>query len=237
MAPHLSPNRVLLALTFVSLLVAGRAAADEPPPPPAAPPEAVQPPPPPAPVEAAPAPVPTAAVAATPGAVQPFPRWLIHVNIAFNVYTYLGATDTLKETHLTPAERTMVFQILGFGYFVHPKLRLGLQVQFGESVFGGGALYQPSPSDKVWTLLAFIPWAVFHHKTFFIGAGPMIAPRAYGEWNPSGKGAEIGIFTAFGNGWKLSKHVGINLAVQIPITLFIRPTVAVTPALVLGFRF
>jgi hypothetical protein len=108
-------------------------------------------------------------------APKPLGKFLVYTSFAFNVYTYLGAQGASPATNLTPDNRAIIYQQLGFGYFVHPKLRLTLTLQFGETLTG-----LPNNASQ-FTLVGIIPWLVFTHRGFFTGAGPVLAPISYGK--------------------------------------------------------
>jgi hypothetical protein len=102
----------------------------------------------------------------------------------------------------------------------------------GETLSG----LKPNPTTGVTpsslALAAIIPWLVYTNGGFFGGAGPMFAPQAF-----SHSDFNAGIFTCAGYGVKLGAGLNLALAVQVPILLADRTSVAVTPALILGERF
>src|SRR6266446_4850991 len=111
--------------------------------------------PPPPPVSSAPSEAPITIAKPAP---KPPGRFLVYTSFAFNVYTYLGAQGTSLATNVTPDNRAIIYQQLGFGYFVHPKLRLTLTLQFGETLTG------LSNGASHFTLVGIIPWLVFTHR-------------------------------------------------------------------------
>ncbi|MEK6606481.1 MAG: hypothetical protein AABZ30_02365 [Myxococcota bacterium] len=148
--------------------------------------------------------------------------WLIHANLGVNAYTYLGAKDPDTSHHFTPDERLVLLQQIGAGYFVHPNLRLQLMLQLAETLSG-------LPAGKsTMTLFGVIPWAVLTDGRFFTGAGPLIAPRSYGQDE-----LDAGVFTAHGVGFPLGGGWGLAGAVQVPVMLKRRLSVQVSPAVVL----
>jgi hypothetical protein len=153
-------------------------------------------------------------------------RGFVHASLGFNVYTHLGATSTAAATDFTPANRAMLFQQLGVGYWVHPLLRLQLTFMFGETLTGMSA------GQSAFTLAAVMPIACFTWKGLFVGVGPLFAPRALGNW-----GVNVGLFTVAGYALSLGKGFSLALAVQAPFMFMQRYSAAVTPALVLGYRF
>lgn len=170
--------------------------------------------------EPAAAPEPAAPAPAPPG------RRFLHVSFGFNVYTHLGATASAPASDFTPLSRVALFQQVGAGVWVHPLLRLQLTVMFSETVTG------VPPGGSAFTLAAVMPLAFLTWKGAFIGAGPLLAPRAFGNW-----GFHLGLFTIAGYGVPLGQGFALSLAVQVPIMFLQRVSVAVTPALVLGYRF
>ena len=167
---------------------------------------------------------PAAEVTATPP--PPAPRGFVHASLGFNVYTHLGATSTAAATDFTPANKAMLFQQLGVGYWVHPLVRLQLTFMFGETLTGMSA------GQSSFTLAAVMPIACFTWKGLFAGVGPLFAPRALGNW-----GLNVGLFTIAGYALSLGQGFSLALAVQAPFMFMQRSSVAVTPALVLGYRF
>src|SRR5262249_23595312 len=156
---------------------------------PATPPAAETPPA--APSSATPA-TPSATAAAPVAVAKPAPKppgkFLVYTSFAFNVYTYLGESGMAPATNITPADRAIIYQQVGFGYFVHPKVRLTLTLLFGETVTG-----LPATASK-FTVFSIIPWVVYTDKGFFTGIGPSLAPVSYGKVG----NFDAGIFTATG---------------------------------------
>jgi len=189
-------------------LVGSARAAEEPPPSPAS-----------APVEAP--------VTIAKPAPKPPGKFLVYTSFAFNAYTYLGAQGMSPATNLTPDNRAIIYQQLGFGYFVHPKLRLTLTLQFGETLTG-----LPNGASH-FTLLGIIPWLVFTHRGFFTGAGPALAPISYGKV----PNFDAGIYTATGYTFKLPRNLSLSPALQVVLMLNQRVSFALTPTLALAYRF
>ncbi len=150
----------------------------------------------------------------------------VHVNLAVNVYTWLGATASAPATDFTPATRLSLFQQVGAGYWVHPLLRLQLTLMFGETVTG------LPPGGSAFTLASAMPLAVLTWKGAFLGTGPLIAPRAFGTW-----AFHFGWFNFAGYGVPLGGGFILAVAVQVPVMFLQRVSVAVTPALMLAYRF
>src|SRR5438874_2943439 len=142
-------------------------------------------------------------------APKPPGRFLVYTSFAFNVYTYLGAQGMSPSTNLTPDNRAIIYQQLGFGYFVHPKLRLTLTLQFGETLTG-----LPNGASH-FTLVGLIPWLVFTHRGFFTGAGPVLAPISYGKV----PNFDAGIYTATGYTFKLGRGLSLSPALQVVLML------------------
>ncbi len=154
-------------------------------------------------------------------------RFLVYTSFAFNVYTYLGPTSTAPATNLTPADRAIIYQQLGVGYFFHPKLRVMLTLQFGETLTGLPA------NGNTFTLLGIIPWLVFSHRGFYTGAGPVLAPISYGKV----PNFDAGIYTATGYSFQLGRGLSLSGAVQAVLMLDQRVSFAITPTVALGYRF
>jgi hypothetical protein len=172
---------------------------------------------------------------ATATIVKPAPkppgRYFVHANFAFNVYTYLSAMGDgmgpRAATHLTPANRAIIFEQVGFGYYVHPKLRLQLTMQIGETLTG-----LPDGKSPV-ALLAFLPLAVFTHKGFVLGVGPQFAPIS-ANTVPRVDG---GLFAVTGYTFKLPKGFSLGGLVQGSFLFRDRVTAAISPAVIVANRF
>jgi len=160
-------------------------------------------------------------------APKPPGKLLVYSSFAFNVYTYLGAQGTSPSANLTPDNRAIIYQQLGFGYFVHPKLRLTLTLQFGETLTG-----LPNGASH-FTLLGIIPWLVFTDHGFFTGIGPALAPISYGKV----PNFDAGIYTATGYTFKLARGLSLSPALQVVLMLEQRLSFALTPTLALAYRF
>ena len=160
-------------------------------------------------------------------APKPPGKLLVYSSFAFNVYTYLGAQGTSPSANLTPDNRAIIYQQLGFGYFVHPKLRLTLTLQFGETLTG-----LPNGASH-FTLLGIIPWLVFTDHGFFTGIGPVLAPISYGKV----PNFDAGIYTATGYTFKLARGLSLSPALQVVLMLEQRLSFALTPTLALAYRF
>ncbi len=167
----------------------------------------------------------------TPTLVAPAPKkagkFLVYTSFAFNVYTYLGAQGTSPATTLTPDNRAIIYQQLGFGWFPHPNLRLTLTFQFGETLTG-----LPSGASH-YTLFGIIPWLVYTTHGFYTGAGPMLAPVSYAK----APNFDAGIYTATGYIFKLPKNLSLAPALQLVLMLNQRVSFAVTPTVALAYRF
>lgn len=155
-----------------------------------------------------------------------FKPYFAHASVGFNVYTYVGASGKTPSSSVTPADKAMLFEQVGVGYWVHPHLRLQVTGMFGETLSG------LKPGATSFTLAAVIPWAVYTDGPVFVGAGPLFAPRAFGTDD-----FHVGVFTCGGYAFGLGHGLTLAAALQVPIMFEQRFSVAVTPALVLGYRF
>jgi hypothetical protein len=160
-------------------------------------------------------------------APRPPGRFLTYASFAFNAYTYLGATASAPSTNLTPASRGLIYQQLGFGYFVHPMVRLTLTLLFGETVSSAPA------NTSTFSALAVIPWVVFTTHGFWTGAGPSLAPISYGK----APNFDAGIYTATGYTFKLPRDLSLSPGVQLVLMLNQRTSFAVTPTVAFAYRF
>jgi hypothetical protein len=154
-------------------------------------------------------------------------KFVVYSSLAFNAYTYLAPTPTSKAVHLTPANRAILGEQVGVGYFVHPMVRLTLTLQLAEYLSG-----TPSGASS-FALLGFIPWVMFTTHGFFTGAGPMVAPISYGKI----PNFDIGLYTATGYNIVLGRGVSLAPALQFVVMFGQRTAVQLTPALALAYRF
>jgi hypothetical protein len=157
----------------------------------------------------------------------PAKKFVAYSSVAFNVYTYLARTPTSGAVNLTPDKRAIFGQQVGFGYFVHPLVRLTLTLQLSEYLSN-------TPAGAIsFALLGFIPWATFTYKGFFTGAGPMIAPISYGKM----PNFDLGLYTATGYNIALPRGVSLAPSLQFVVMFAQRTAVQLTPALALAYRF
>ena len=168
---------------------------------------------------------PPPAVAAPPP--KPPGKFLVYSSLGFNVYTYLGATGSAKSVNLTPADRAILGEQIGFGYFVHPMVRLTLTIQLAEYLSN-----TPSGASS-FALLGFVPWVVFTHKGFFTGAGPILAPISYGK----APNFDAGLYTATGYSFVLGRGLSLAPSLQFVVMFAQRVAVQLTPTLALAYRF
>jgi hypothetical protein len=157
---------------------------------------------------------------------QPFHRYFLHESFGVNVVTYTGASGKAPASTITPADKVVQFQQIGFGYWVDPHIRLQLTGMLGETVSG------LKPGQSSFTLAALIPCVLYTNGGFFGGGGPIFAPRAFGA-----DGFNVGVFSVAGYAFPLGRGVTLAGAVQVPVFLAQKDSVAVTPALILGERF
>jgi hypothetical protein len=160
-------------------------------------------------------------------APPPAKKFVAYSSLSFNVYTYLARTPTSSAVDLTPDKRAIFGQQLGFGYFVHPLVRLTLTLQLSEYLSNTPA------GASSFALLGFIPWATFTYKGFFTGAGPMIAPISYGKMT----NFDLGLYTATGYNIALARGLSLAPALQFVVMFAQRTAVQLTPALALAYRF
>jgi hypothetical protein len=127
---------------------------------------------------------------------------------------------------VTPANKVIQFEQVGFGYWVHPNIRVQLTGMFGETLSG------LKPGASSFTLGAVIPCVFYTNGGFAAGGGPMFAPRAFGA-----DAFNLGIFSVVSYGFKLGGGTSLAVAVQVPVMVEQKFSVAVTPALALAERF
>jgi hypothetical protein len=153
-------------------------------------------------------------------------RLFVHATMGFNMYQYLGSTATAQAAEMTPSNRMTILQQVGFGYWVHPLLRLQLTAMFAETLSGMPA------GASAFTLASLQALACFTWKGALAGAGLLVAPRAYGNW-----GANGGLTAVLGYGVPLGAGFGLSFVVQMPVLLVQRFSLTLAPALILGYRF
>jgi hypothetical protein len=153
-------------------------------------------------------------------------RWMVHLNVAVNVWTHLAPLHLSGAADFTPDNHLIVLQQLGIGYWIEPHVRLQLTLQFGETITG------MQDGRAAMTLFGAIPWVAYTDGPFFAGAGFLIAPRANNRWD-----TDIGIFMAAGAVAPLGHGWGLGGAVQLPVMFYQRITFAVSPAVMLCYRF
>jgi hypothetical protein len=207
-------HRVQLALTLataVGLEAAPVFAADPPEEPPVAP--AAETPPPPEQV-------------AAPDETALRHRVFVYESFGFNVLTYTGASGKVPSSTVTPGDKVILFEQAGVGYWVHPNIRLQVTGMFGETVTG------LKPGASSFTLGAVIPCVFYTNGGFFAGGGPLFAPRAFGT-----DGFNFGIFSVAGYAFPLGHGLTVAGAVQAPVMLAQKDSVAITPAINFGERF
>lgn len=153
---------------------------------------------------------------------------IAHLNVGLVAMSWVGESGAQPSNTTTVADRQTVVQLVGAGTFVRPNLRLMLSLQLAE-VAGGGA-----PGASSWALGAAIPWVGWHfHPRAFLGAGPLLAARSYGDWR-----FDAGLWTALGAAWPLGRSgLAAGVAVQVPILFKVRTSVTVTPAAFIAYRF
>ncbi len=157
----------------------------------------------------------------------PRPRsWFVHANLAVNAFTWLGETSTQPSRLIGPGDRFILLQQLGVGRWVHPNVRLQLTLQFVETLSGLG------PNESGLSLYGAIPWVVLTYGRFFVGTGVLLAARSGGKDQ-----FDAGWFTGLGVTFPLSNGWALAAAVQAPVMFVQRLSVAVSPALIVSYRF
>jgi hypothetical protein len=162
----------------------------------------------------------------TPYRKPPFRPWYVYVSYGINAMTYTAASGTAPSSTTGPGDKFIQFEQFGLGYWVHPNIRVQLTGMFGETLSG----LKPGMSE--FTLGAVIPCAFYTLGGFAVGGGPMFAPRAFGA-----DAFNFGIFSVASYGFKLGAGLSLALAVQVPVFLTQKESVAVTPAINLSERF
>ncbi len=153
-------------------------------------------------------------------------RAFVYESFGFNVVTYTGASGKVPSSTITPGDKVILFEQAGIGYWVHPNIRLQVTGMFGETVTG------LKPGASSFTLGSVIPCVFYTNGGFFAGGGPLFAPRAFGT-----NGFNFGIFSVTGYAFSLGHGLTLAGAVQAPVMLAQKDSVAFTPALLVGERF
>ena len=81
-----------------------------------------------------------------PAEPQTPPPWFAHANAGVPLYTSVGSWTNpsggaVKAASFTPADRLALVQLVGFGRWVHPHIRINLSLQFAE--------LGPQPPERV----------------------------------------------------------------------------------------
>jgi hypothetical protein len=153
-------------------------------------------------------------------------RAFVYESFGFNAVTYTGPSGKVSSSTITPGDKVVLFEQAGIGYWVHPNIRLQVTGMFGETVTG------LKPGASSFTLGAVIPCVFYTNGGFFAGGGPMFAPRAFGT-----DGFNFGIFSVAGYAFSLGHGLTLAGAVQAPVMLAQKDSLAITPAIVFGERF
>ena len=155
----------------------------------------------------------------------------MYLNLGLNAYTYVDAFmdasgNMVPDAHLWPGNKLMLLQQLGFGYWVHPNVRLTVTLQFAET------LTNLPPGGSPLTLMGAIPWVAFTHGPVFAGAGPLFA-----WWSCGAASFAAGVFLATGFTVPVGGGWALGAAVQAPLLWGQRFSFGITPALVIAHRF
>jgi hypothetical protein len=153
-------------------------------------------------------------------------RWFVHAQFGAAVVSFVGSSGTQPSRWFSPADRVVLGQLVGIGYWLLPHLRLTLTMQFNETVSGLPANASP------FTFMGVIAWAAYTNGPFFAGIGGVIAPRSFGMWD-----ADAGIFANAGSGVPLGAGFTLGIGVQMPLMLARRVSWSVSPYLYLSKRF
>lgn len=153
-------------------------------------------------------------------------RFYFDINWSFNAYSYYASTKTRSAQHLSPADRFTISQYGSFGYSFHPNVRVQLTLRFEET------LSDLPIGERSFAGFAVIPALVFSTHGFFVGLGPLIAPRAHAL-----KDFELGLHLLTGYAYDFGYGFSLALTLQVPVTLLERVSVSLTPGLTAACRF
>jgi len=152
-------------------------------------------------------------------------HFMTYASFGFNAYTHAVTNGAAAD--YTPANRAIIFQQLGAGYFFHKNLRVQLTFIFGETVTGAPA------NTNTFSSFNIVPQLVYSTHGFFTGGGPSFAPVSYGK----APNFDVGIYTATGYAVNLGRGFTLPIAVQLVLMLYQKTAFAVTPAVALAYRF
>jgi len=139
--------------------------------------------------------------------------------MAVPLVTYAGATGAQPSEILTPADRFATSQLIGIGYVVNPRFRVGVMGIFNEALTG------VPPAADAWQFGGIAPVAIGTFDHFIIGGGPIIGYRSGGKTR-----TDVGAVVLSGASIPLGRGLALNIAVPTTALFARRVTVSVGAA-------
>lgn len=143
--------------------------------------------------------------------------------LGMNVVSHDFTTGTTRNL----SDASVLSEFIGLHYFVVDGVRLGMNLQFSETL-------QPTPAAgksrfATFALLPQIGWDFY--GPFFGALVFTFAPRTSAASN-----LDLGFQAVLGGGFHLSDRVKLNLALEVPYNFHIHQTLGLTPLLGVGIR-
>jgi hypothetical protein len=161
----------------------------------------------------------TASGAATDGEeTTPGPRRRPFVTALFAVpiLTFVGPLGPLGSEVLLPADRFGITQIIGAGYVLNPRVRLGVIGIFNEALTG------LPPGASPWQFGGAAPVIIGTRGRFIIGGGPIISYRSGGK-----RRFDSGAVVLTGASFPLGSGLALNIITPVAAVAAARTTVSV----------
>lgn len=180
-------------------------------------------------------------VAETVPAPAPMKHWVLHFNFAVMLASWRGATGNgmggNAEGWRDITNRGTLGQFFGIGYFFDPRFRVTASFLLAETVAGLRAANTgatpPVTAEGPFTSGSLVLWAAYHPVPWlFVGAGPILAARAYDAWQ-----FDVGVLVCAGAAAALGNGFSLGGVLQSPFMFGIRPAWTLAAAVTLAYRF
>src|SRR5262245_51009743 len=148
--------------------------------------------------------------------VEPAPRirHFVTAMVTVPMVTYAGAAGSQQARVTTVADRLVTAEILGTGFVLSPRARVGLVTMFSQ-------WHDPPPNIPTWQLGAVAPVVIRTFPRFFAGGGPIIAYRSGGR-----NRADVGVLLLTGATFRLGHGFAVNATAPISSVFAHRVVVA-----------
>jgi len=143
----------------------------------------------------------------------PRDRPFVTVLMAVPLVTYAGAKGPQPSQVLTPADRFATAQLIGAGYVVNPRFRMGVMGIFNEALTG------VPPTADAWQFGGVAPVAIGTFGHFVIGGGPIFAYRSGGKTQ-----SDVGAVVVSGASIPLGRGFALNVVAPLTAVLARRVT-------------